>query len=114
MSSREVKRSTRRDKSSHVERLAKSAEEAAFVGNMAEVYKITKELVYTNAKADLPVLISMETSCLLMKRSLADGENTLSLCLIMLCRLKFPLVLQPQKLFHQLEALHKLLPVNRK
>ena len=44
---RQVKRSTRRDKRSHVEKLAKSAEEAAFVGDMGEVYKITKQLVNT-------------------------------------------------------------------
>ena len=37
---REVKRSTRRDKRSHVEKLAKSAEETAFVGDLEEVYKI--------------------------------------------------------------------------
>ena len=49
---REVKRSTRRDKRSHVEKLAKSAEEAAFVGDLGEVYKITKELVNANTKAD--------------------------------------------------------------
>ena len=40
---REVERSTRRDKRSHVEKLAKSAEEAAFVDNLEEVYKIIKE-----------------------------------------------------------------------
>ena len=38
---REVKRSTRRDKRSHVVKLAKSAEEAVFVGDKGEVYKIT-------------------------------------------------------------------------
>ena len=53
---REVKRSTRRDKRSHVEKLAKSAEVAAFVGDKGKVYKITKELVNANTKADLPVL----------------------------------------------------------
>ena len=37
----------------HLEKLAKSAEEAAFVGDMGEVYKITKELVNANTKADL-------------------------------------------------------------
>ena len=41
---------------SHVEKLAKSPEEAAFVGDMSEVYKITSELVNTNTKADPPVL----------------------------------------------------------
>ena len=35
---REVKRSTRRDQRSHVEKLAKSAEEAAIVGDLGEVY----------------------------------------------------------------------------
>ena len=40
---RDVKRSTRHDKRSHVEKLAKSAEEAAFFGDMGEVYKITNE-----------------------------------------------------------------------
>ena len=50
---REVKRSTRRD---NVEKLAKSAEEAAFVGELGGVYKITKELVNANTKADPPVL----------------------------------------------------------
>ena len=40
---KEVKRSTRPDKRSHVEKLAKSAEESAFVGDLGEVYKITKE-----------------------------------------------------------------------
>ena len=53
---REVKRSTRRDKRSHVEKLAKSAEEAALVGDLGEVYKITKELVNANTKADPPGL----------------------------------------------------------
>ena len=43
------------DKISHVEKLAKSAEEAAFVGDKWEVYIITKKLV-TNMKADPPVL----------------------------------------------------------
>ena len=32
----------------------------------------------------------------------------------MLCRVKFPLLLQPQELFHQREAYHKLLPINPK
>ena len=36
--------------------MAKSAEKAAFVGDMAEVYKISKELVNTNTNADHPVL----------------------------------------------------------
>ena len=49
---REIKRSTRRDKRSHVEKLPKSAEEAAFVGDLGEVYKVTKELVNSNTKAD--------------------------------------------------------------
>ena len=53
---RDVKRSSRRNKRSHIEKLAKSAEEAAFVGDLGEVYKITKELVNTNTKADPPVL----------------------------------------------------------
>ena len=53
---REVKRSTRRDKRSHVEKLAKSAEEAAFVGDLGEVYKITKELVNANTKTYPTVL----------------------------------------------------------
>ena len=39
----EIKRSTRRDKRSHVEKLAKSAEEAAFVDDLGEVYKITND-----------------------------------------------------------------------
>ena len=34
---REITRSTRRDKRSHVEKLAKRAEEAAFVGDLGEV-----------------------------------------------------------------------------
>ena len=55
-SHREVKRSTRRDKRSHVEKLAKSAEEAAFLGDLEEVDKITKRLVNANTKADPPVL----------------------------------------------------------
>ena len=50
-------------------KLAKSAEEGAFVRNMGEFYKITKELVNTNTKADPLVLDPMETYCLLMKRS---------------------------------------------
>ena len=45
---REVKRITRRDKRSRVENLAKSVEEAAFVSDMGEVHKITKELVNAN------------------------------------------------------------------
>ena len=53
---REVKRITRRDKRSRVENLAKSVEEAAFVGDLGEVYKMTKELVNANTKADLSVL----------------------------------------------------------
>ena len=40
-----------RDKRSHVEKLAKSAEKAIF-GDMGEVYKITKELVNANTVAD--------------------------------------------------------------
>ena len=52
---REVKGSTRRDKRSHIKKLAKSAEEAAFVDDL-EVYKITKELVNATTKADPPVL----------------------------------------------------------
>ena len=35
--------------------MASYAEEAAFVGDMGEVYKITKELRNTNTKADTPV-----------------------------------------------------------
>ena len=50
---RAVKRSTRRDKRSYVEKLTKSAEERA---DMAEVYKITKGLVNTNTKAEPPFL----------------------------------------------------------
>ena len=46
---------TRRDKRSHVDKLAKSAEDAA-IGDMAEVYKIIKKLVNTNTMADSPVL----------------------------------------------------------
>ena len=45
---REVKRSSRPDKRSQVDKLAKSAEEVAFVGDLGEVYKITKELVSGN------------------------------------------------------------------
>ena len=44
---REVERSTRRDKRSHVEKWAKGAEEAAFLGDMGEFYKIIKELIKT-------------------------------------------------------------------
>ena len=36
--------------------MAKSAEEAAFVADLGEVYKINKELVNANTKADPPVL----------------------------------------------------------
>ena len=53
---KEVKRSIRRNKISHVEKLAKSAEDSAFVGDMQDVYKIFKELLNTNMKADPPVL----------------------------------------------------------
>ena len=66
---------------------------------MGEVYEITKELVNTNTKADPPVLdpngnmLSSDEEKLNRWRE----ENTLSL----LCRVKFPLLLQPQKLFHQ-------------
>ena len=52
---RDIKRNTRREKRSHVEKIAKSAEETAFVGDMREVYKINKELVNSNTKAT-PVL----------------------------------------------------------
>ena len=48
---REVKRSTRRDKRSHVEKLAKSAEVAAFGVDVEEYIKIN-----TNTKAEAPVL----------------------------------------------------------
>ena len=65
---REVKRITRRDKRSRVEKLAKSAEEAAFVGDMGEVYNITKELVSGNTKADPPVL-ALNGNILSMNRS---------------------------------------------
>ena len=65
---REVKRSTRREKRSHVEKLAKSAEEAAFVGDVGEVYNITKELVSGNTKADPPVL-ALNGNILSMNRS---------------------------------------------
>ena len=41
---------------SRVEKLVKSVEEAAFVGDLGEVQKITKELVNANTKADPPVL----------------------------------------------------------
>ena len=51
---REVKRSTRRDKRSHVEKLAKSAEGAAFVGDLGEVYKITKESMLTRRQIPSP------------------------------------------------------------
>ena len=51
---REVKRSPRRDKRSHVEKLAKSPEEATFVGDLGEVYKITKELVNANTEGRSP------------------------------------------------------------
>ena len=98
-------RSTRRDKSSHVEKLAKTA---AFVGDLGEVYKMTMQLVNANTKAD-PLVLDLNGNILS-----TDEENTLSLCLIMLSRVMFLLLLQPQKLFHQLEAYHKLRPVNRK
>ena len=71
---------------SHVEKLVKSAEEAAFVGDLGEVYKIMK--------ADSPVLdfngniLSTDEEKLNRWR-----ENTLSLCLIMLCRVIFLLLL---------------------
>ena len=41
--------------------MAKSAEEAAFVGELGGVYKITKELVNANTKADPPVLDGNKT-----------------------------------------------------
>ena len=53
---RVVKQSTRRDKRSHIEKLAKNAEEAAFIGDLRELYKITKESVNANTKPDPPVL----------------------------------------------------------
>ena len=106
---REVKRSTRRDKRSHVEKLAKSAEEAAFVGDLGEVYKITKELVNTNTKADPPVLDLngniLSTDEEKLNRWREHFESVLKHVV--------SLLLQPQKLYHQLEAYHKLLPVNR-
>ena len=49
-------RSTIPDKRSQVEKLAKTAEEAAPYGDFGEVYKITQELVNANTKADPPVL----------------------------------------------------------
>ena len=48
---------------SHVEKLAKSAEEAAFVGDKGEVYKITKELVNANTKADHVVSSKVPPFC---------------------------------------------------
>ena len=39
---------------SHVEKLAKSAKEAAFVGDLGEVYKITKELGNANTVIPSP------------------------------------------------------------
>ena len=109
---REFKRSTRRDKSSHVEKLAKSAEEAAFIGDLLEVYKITKELVNTNTKADPPVLDLNENILSTVEEKLNRWREHLESVLNHV--LMFLLLLQPQKLFHQQEAYHKLLPVNRK
>ena len=53
---REVKRSTWSDKRSHIEKLAKSAEEAAFDSEMGEGYKNTKDLGNANTKAELPII----------------------------------------------------------
>ena len=41
---REVKRSTRKDKANFIEDLAKQAQTAANIGDMGEVYRITKQL----------------------------------------------------------------------
>ena len=68
---------------------------------MAEVYKISKELVNANTKADPPVLDLNGNILSTDKKKLNRWGEV-------------PLLLQPQKLFHQLEAYHKLRPVNRK
>ena len=110
---KEVKQTHRRGKRSHVEKLAKSAEEAAFVGDMGEVYKITKKLVNINTKVDPPyynnILIILDTPVVDLNGNILSTDKK------KLNRWgEVPLLLQPQKLFHQLEAYHKLLPVNRK
>ena len=85
---------------------------------MGEVYEITKKLVNTNTKA-VPLVLDLNGNILSIDEEKQNiwREQFESVCWIMLCRVKLPLLLQPQKLFHQLEALeayHKLLPVNRK
>lgn len=45
---RDVKRNVRHDKRSHINALAQSAEDAANMGNISGVYKITKQLVNSN------------------------------------------------------------------
>ena len=93
----------------HLEKLAKSAEEAAFVGDLGEVYKIIKKFVYANTKADPPVIDLngniLSTDVEKLNRCREHFESVLNHVLLYL--------LQLQKLFHQLEAYHKLLPVNR-
>ena len=87
--------------------MASYAEEAAFVGDMGEVYKITKELRNTNTKADTPVpylngnILSTDEQKLNSWREHFESVLTV---VLMLCRVMFHLLLQPQKLFHQLKA----------
>ena len=74
---------------------------------------MTKELLNTNTKAE-PIVLDINGNIFSTdEEKLTDVHNILSLCLIMLCQVKFPLLLQSQKPFHQLEAYHKQLSVNR-
>ena len=52
---KEVKKSARRDKRTHLEEKASQAEQAADRGDLNMVYKITKELCNTNSHRTMPI-----------------------------------------------------------
>ena len=53
---KEIKKCTKRDKRTHIDLLSQTAKEAADVGDMGTVYRITKELVCKTTKCDQPVV----------------------------------------------------------
>ena len=109
---RDVKQSTRRDNRSDVEKLAKSAEEAAFVGDLGEEDKITKELVNANTNAD-PSVLCLNGNIFSTEEEKLNGwreHNESVLNHVVSSDVPaFAPTTEPK-----LEAYHKLLPINWK
>ena len=82
--------------------MASYAEEAAFVGDMGEVYKITKELRNTNTKADTPVPYLNGNILSTDEQKLNSWREHFESVLNHVVSIEVPLLLQLQKLFHQL------------